>query len=267
MILSLVSSHSILGGPSFKTIMSKEEIERRLDLYRGILSPEAREYLDSLVNLEFSVLKSNIICEKDRAALSQLDIYKSLAQYNVYHRAIKIFQNQEGVNLKTNDGCYSGVQADAFSGKSYGIMYVFNHNDRHSDYGTIEIVRIKEDIGQREKEIADLKEELKYTSLGSLRPNVNAMGEELVGANSMAYAIYEGKVAAIKDRIKELESASSLSEDDKKIMELTNHFHDLILDDYGVTLEDENNDELSHTTQKQKVRLPHFDVYRYTEYK
>lgn len=268
MLLPLLESYNALGRPPFKPISTKEELEKRLDVYKGILAPEAREYLDSLVNLEFSVLRNDIISEQDRYALSQLDIYKSLAQYNVYHRAINIFKNQKDVRLLTNDNSRSGVEADALFGESQEIMYVFNHNDKTSDYGSIKIARIKENDGQRENEIKDLERELRFTSVGNLKPSVDADGRALIGANSMAYSIYESKVEALKNRIEKLKNASSLSDDDKRIMELTNYFHDLILEDYGIELnDDEMKEKSSHTTQKQKVLAPHFDVYRYTLYK
>ena len=268
MLLPLLESYNALGRPPFKPISTKEELEKRLDVYKGILTPEACEYLDSLVNLEFSVLRNDIISEQDRYALSQLDIYKSLAQYNVYHRAINIFKNQKDVRLLTNDNSRSGVEADALFGESQEIMYVFNHNDKTSDYGSIKIARIKENDGQRENEIKDLERELRFTSVGNLKPSVDADGRALIGANSMAYSIYESKVEALKNRIEKLKNASSLSDDDKRIMELTNYFHDLILEDYGIELnDDEMKEKSSHTTQKQKVLAPHFDVYRYTLYK
>ena len=77
MLLPLLESYNALGRPSFKPISTKEELEKRLDVYKGILAPEAVEYLDSLVNLEFSVLRNDIISEQDRYALSQLDIYNN----------------------------------------------------------------------------------------------------------------------------------------------------------------------------------------------
>ena len=268
MLLPLLESYNALGRPPFKIIKSKEELESVLKKYSGILAPGAIEYLDSLVNLEFSVLRNDIISEQDIDALSQLDIYKNLAQYNVYHRAINIFKNQKDVRLLTNDNYRSGVEADALFGESQEIMYVFNHNDKTNDYGSIKIARIKENNGQREKEIKDLERELRFTSVGNLKPSVDADGRDLFGANSMTYSIYECKVEALKKRIEKLKNVSSLSDDDKRIMELTNHFHDLILEDYGIELnDDENVEKSSHTTQKRKVLAPHFDVYRYTLYK
>jgi len=268
MLLPLLESYNALGRPSFELIKSKEELESAIKKYRGILVPEVTEYLDSLVNLEFSVLRNDIISEQDRYALSQLDIYKSLAQYNVYHRAINIFKNQKDVQLFTNDNSRSGVEADALFGKSQEIMYVFNHNDKTSDYGSIKIARIKENDGQRENEINALKRELSHTSFDVKIPSIDYNGEAKVGGNSMEYFEFKNKVRALKKRIEELENASSLSADDKRIMELTDYFHDLILDDYGIELnDDEMKEKSSHTTQKQKVLAPHFDVYRYTLYK
>lgn len=265
MLLPLLESYNALGKPAFIPISTKEELEKRLDVYRGILAPSAREYLDSLVNLEFSVLRNDIISEKDRYSLSQLDIFKSIAQFNVYNRAINIFKNQKGVKLYTNENACSGVYVTVNSRKNDEIIYVFDHDDKNNEYGSIKFARIKENDGEREKEIEDLKRELRFTSVGNLKPSVDADGRALVGANSMAYAIYETKVKALKDRIEKLENTSSLSAADKRIMELTNHLHDLILEDYGLELDEEG--KRNRTTVRQKVLAPHFDVYRYTLYK
>ena len=74
---------------TYEKIDSKEKLNGWLEEYKGVLSGEMIEYLNSLINLEFSVVRNNIN-EKDRKLLSELYIYERIAIYNIR------------LNLKTN---------------------------------------------------------------------------------------------------------------------------------------------------------------------
>ena len=76
-------------------INSKEELLILLNQYEGILKKNMIEYLNSLIELEFSVIK-DYISESDRKALSELEIYKKIAIYNIYNRALNLFNSQKG---------------------------------------------------------------------------------------------------------------------------------------------------------------------------
>ena len=50
-------------------------------------------YLNGLVDLEFSVIKDNInVSDDDRKVLSELEVYKRIAMYNIYNMALNIFE-------------------------------------------------------------------------------------------------------------------------------------------------------------------------------
>lgn len=57
-------------------LLSKEELKLLLfESYKGILSKEMIEYLDSLIELEFSVIKDYIALD-NREILTELSIYR-----------------------------------------------------------------------------------------------------------------------------------------------------------------------------------------------
>lgn len=65
-----------------------------LKRYRGILNHTMEEYLNSLIELEFSVVKDYIDI-RDRMCLSELKIYQDVAIYNIYKRALDLFNKVE----------------------------------------------------------------------------------------------------------------------------------------------------------------------------
>ena len=67
----------------------KEELKETLKMYKGILTNPIADYLNSLLELEFSVVR-DYIDDTNRSTLANLDIYKRIAQYNIYIRALNI---------------------------------------------------------------------------------------------------------------------------------------------------------------------------------
>ena len=61
-------------------IKTKEELLESLKEYKGLLKEYIFNYLESLIELDFSVIKENINYT-DRKALSELEIYKNIAIY------------------------------------------------------------------------------------------------------------------------------------------------------------------------------------------
>jgi len=72
-------------------VSSREELLDSLNKYRKILSCDIFDYLKSLIELEFSVIR-NYIYEEDREVLSELSIYRKVAIYNIYYRIVELFK-------------------------------------------------------------------------------------------------------------------------------------------------------------------------------
>ena len=79
-------------------IKSKEELTKELKSYKGDLTKELINYLNSLINLEFSVVK-NHISEEERKRLSDITLYREIAAYNIERMALNVFGG-----IKLSDG-------------------------------------------------------------------------------------------------------------------------------------------------------------------
>ena len=148
-------------------LITVDELKELLNSYKGILNKEMFEYLDSIINSEFSVIKENI-SERDRKALSELEIYKKAAIYNIYSRAINLLEdknldiiplnNRLDINSKTGDRLFNF---------SFGEYNVFGNRDIPDGYKTMKIGNV--DLyhtleGKEQKEVlAKALEELELT--------------------------------------------------------------------------------------------------------
>ena len=75
---------------NWNKISTREELIELLKGYKGILADSMINYLNSLIDLEFSVIRE-YISDNDRVALSELEVYiqqmkqLSLQEYNLLH--------------------------------------------------------------------------------------------------------------------------------------------------------------------------------------
>lgn len=74
-------------------VMKKDEIISLLNDTKVILKNEMIDYLESIINLEFSVV-SDKITDEERRALSELQVYRSSLIYNIYNRDVKYFNEE-----------------------------------------------------------------------------------------------------------------------------------------------------------------------------
>lgn len=96
------STRGLRFGDNLSKIKSKEELLEMLKRYKRILNHSMEEYLNSLIELEFSVVKDYIDI-RDRMCLAELEIYQDAAIYNIYKRALDLFNKVE-LPLKISDG-------------------------------------------------------------------------------------------------------------------------------------------------------------------
>lgn len=131
-------------------MQTKEELIELLRNYEGMLSTPMIDYLNSLIELEFSVVRENIGA-KDRQSLSELEVYKQIAIYNIYNRALNIFkQNEKDFEsleiIEEPDGL---KVTTLIEGKDIPLFnYIYNDNDGHTEnnLGTIELFEMLDGI-------------------------------------------------------------------------------------------------------------------------
>ncbi|MCX4364310.1 MAG: hypothetical protein OSJ70_00865 [Bacilli bacterium] len=72
--------------------ISREYLLEYLKRHKNIFSKYIYEYLECLINLDITILKNNFISEEEMQYLMQLGLVQTIAKYNIYESAYKIFQ-------------------------------------------------------------------------------------------------------------------------------------------------------------------------------
>ena len=233
---------------NIERVETKEELLESLEKYKGILSVPMIEYLNSLIELEFSVVRENI-GEQDRDALSELDIYRNVAIYNIYNRAknllnemsdtLKIKGNEDGweelsVELPLLNGTVQLYEFD------YRSALSINHNVpndyRPSSIGKIWLYQTLEDKGKREEELSRV-----LTTLNQLYDEKNPYASRpgaAGGPRPMWEMQHRQMIRDYEQQWKALEGREMLSDDEKKAIEWTNRIYDKMIEDYGLTESD-----------------------------
>lgn len=78
---------------------SKQLLLDQLKTYRGILTGEKLEYLESLMELEISAIQSELSLEEQQALLD-LGLYRDIVRYNIGHRSKKILESLNVPEMK-----------------------------------------------------------------------------------------------------------------------------------------------------------------------
>lgn len=277
-----------VGMPSildWGKINTKEQLINILNQYRGILNNSMIEYLESLINLEFSVVRDNI-SDDDRYALSELEVYKRIAMYNIYKRAliifkknedeIKIFGNKEGVNGLYL--CSSIVNDNKLFEFDYEEGLMFFNDDLPSDCKimTIGNISLFQSVGSKEfreielekvnKELIRLNNEKNPSHLSEM-PDTGRLrsgGDFPFWANE-----HRQKIEACKRRYELLRAKKELTDKDRKEIEITQKYYKLFLEDYGLTdddFEDEFSIDYTKMLKKRVKEITHLNINSYTKY-
>ena len=238
---------------NWNKINTKEELIKLLKKNEGILNDSMIKYLNSLIDLEFSVVR-DYINENDREALSNLEVYKRIAMFNIYHRALNLFKENE-LNLKlsgNNDGI-EGLEVYAPLNKEKSkLLYEFDYGNhieqskipigyKTDRIGTISLFKTIEDAEKREQELDRVMKELErlYNQKNPYPSNPGYYG----GPRPQWEMKHTSEIRAYEELFTKLDSKNSLTDEDKKEIEITNKFNKLLLEDYGLTNKDFEEEE------------------------
>lgn len=109
-------------------VKTKEQLLELLKKYKGILTETMLDYLNSLINLDFSVIR-DYISDSDRKVLAELDIYKKIAIYNIYNKALNLFNEVKmQFNISSNEDSFESLNVSILW--SDRVVELFNF-----DYG------------------------------------------------------------------------------------------------------------------------------------
>lgn len=222
----------------------KGELIELLKNYEGVLSTPMIDYLNSLIELEFSVVRE-YIGEKERTSLAELEIYKRIAIYNIYNKALNLFnENKLQVNISGNAEGFASLTASIPLNDKRNIeVFDFDYREHNRSkipngyktmrIGTISLYRTLENQELRQVELERVMNKLEklwdahnpYPS----RPRVaGGPGPQWAYEHAQEIEKYEKRFA-------ELDSRKELSDMDKREIELTNQVRSLLLEDYDLT--------------------------------
>lgn len=241
---------------------TREELLELLRGYRGILTEPMLNYLNSLIELEFSVIRE-YISDSDRKALSELEVYKKIAIYNIYNRAQNLFNKQNGeFIISGNDDGYETLRVSTKLSDRYVELFDFDYKEIHSDrwntpkipsgFRTLNIgdIFLFQTIESKELREAELMRVLGILhSLYDERNPYSSRFGVAGGPGSTWDFEHERKKQEYEEKFKYLDNKKELSEEDKREIEITRKIHDLLLEDFGLTsesFEDESNQPLAN---------------------
>lgn len=227
---------------------TKEELLYLLKKNRIILAEHTAEYLNSLIELEFSIIR-DYISEDERESLSELEIYKRIAIYNIYYRALNIF-NQEDPKLRVfgKDAGWEDLSVYATLGGKMVNLFNFNYKERQNGFnspipdgyktmkiGSISLFQTLENESLRNAELNHVLEHLERL-YSEENPNHYLSRHDAVGGPASNWAFeHMRKIEEYEKRFYELDGKTELTEEEKREIELTRKYHDLLLEDYGLT--------------------------------
>ena len=219
-----------LGNITYKKISSKKELKESLNRYKRILNPRVIDYLNQLVELEFSAAK-DIIDIEDREILQNLDLYKNIVAYNIYNRTLELLNNEQELKIFDNRDRVSGLMAYKDIGNNTIRILDYKY-----DNGTLKLFQTVDDKKVRKEQL-----ELVMTKLEQLYDKKNPYHSdlELFGCPATRWNIdYIKEVSEYEKLFTRLDSKKEITDYEKKKISITKKYHDLLFEEYGLTDEE-----------------------------
>ena len=240
-------------------VNTKEELLQLLKDYKVILNNQVIDYLESLINLDFSVIRENID-DKSKEALSELEIYNRIAIYNIYNRAINLFtqSNMSLIITGNNEGFESLSIYVPIEDRNIKI-FDFKYSEQKSlnykipdEYKTMKIgsINLYQKIENKELRIQELKRIVDKIERLYGTQNPYQYHPKKVGGSYVKWKIERQKeIEKYQKMLDKIDSHNELTEMDIKEIEIINKAHDLLLEDYGLT-DDSFEDDVSIASKR-----------------
>ena len=240
-------------------VNTKEELLQLLKDYKIILNSQVIDYLESLINLDFSVIKENID-DKSKKALSELEIYKRIAIYNIYNRAINLFtQSNMPLIITGNDEGFESLSISVPIEDRNIKIFDFKKSKQKSlnykipdEYKTMKIgsINLYQKIENKELRIQELKRIINKIEMLYGTQNPYQYHPKKVGGSYVKWKIERQKeIEKYQKMLDKIDSHNELTEFDIKEIKIMNKAHDLLLEDYGLT-NDSFEDDVSITSKR-----------------
>lgn len=248
-------------------VKTKEEMFEELKQYRSILSNSMNEYFHGLIELDYSVVK-DLITENEREALSDFDLYRDAFIYNVYNRTLNLFKSHDSdydIKCVGNDNGIEGLSFKVDGNNVFDFNYGSPKNNvpngyRKKEIGKIYLFKYDEDIEKVKEDIDRVLDILDH--LYNEENPFGAPRKGIIGGPSVQWSIdHQSKINKYERLFEKLDSRGELTDKQKRQIEVTQKFHDLLLEDFGISFSDfkeaEHFDFMSTPLNKQYIkRMP-----------
>ena len=202
-------------------ILNPKYLQEYLNHHKKIISRYAYEYLECLINLDISILKSGYITVEEMQYLMQLGLVQSIAKYNIYEKANNIFKEgskQYDIVISKNAEKKDYLKVMGIDGEEQYVIFDYN---ALNDLININLYHIIESSSNRNEEIKDLVHRI----------------DDLY-ANQAHYRALSGE-KSVQERIREYQSMRHELLDRPPLSgvkyETLDYFNKKILADYGFT--------------------------------
>ena len=232
---------------NWNKVNTKEELLELLKKYRGILSIPMQDYLNSLIELEFSVIR-DYIKDEDRETLSELEVYKKVAIYNIFNRALNLFKRDDmHLKISYNESGFDSLGVSTQLNDKNLRLFYFDFGE-HQDWvdkmfgenktmkiGRISLFQTLESKELREKELNRIMDKLEKlyddsSIYSSPRKKMSVPYYQWMSHHLLEIDEYEKLFT-------KLDNKKELGDEDKRKIAITNEIYNLLLDDYGLTKE------------------------------
>ena len=230
---------------SVDKVLPKKYLNSELNQYKSLLSESSYSYLKELLNLEKSATISETEhFDPDNYHISELDIYRDIAIYNLYKRALKIFKSTgDELEIIGNSNGYQGLAVSTKIGDKVVDIYNFNYSNELN----VDIFKTVMDDKNRKKvleSILSMIEELKQSKpdYGFTWNSWNSLKEE--------------RIKQLKELYTKVDR-SEFTDDEYKEAEITQKYHKLLLEEYNTDeSEIKEKNSWNGTTKKNSIIIP-----------
>lgn len=204
----------------------KEQLKQNLIKYKSILNKSMYDYLNSLLELEFSVLKEKISAN-DRGLLKELAIYKQIFAYNISNRALKIIE-EANIGISLEISFYESYNSyislpfgeDSINLFSFSFLESIPPLEKGKKLGIIHLYKSIYDPEVNKQILEETYKELEILNK-SFKNGIKCL-PFIEEANHYKFVLNR------------LNSKKELTKEEKSIIEITSTIHSLLLEEYGI---------------------------------
>lgn len=207
----------------------KEKLYKSLKNYKNILNKDIIEYLKYLIELEISVVNDfNSISVEDKKLLLQFDVYREIAKYNIYYRALQLLK------IISSKFPYDSNSISIINIVNDIVIKIFEFDYQNpNNIGTIKLYQTVIDEEHRNEEIERIKKRLEF--LYDFH-NPNIAFNHLQHHNFSFLKNVE--LDQLNKKINELQQRNPITSKKEFEIEKTKEFCELFLNDYAIKEEE-----------------------------